>query len=710
MSQAQLETQIQRKRTELEILTKDQTALESAKHDLSEEYKERNENYERLRERLEQANQEIDQSEREILQLNAELVAMRNQGNDDAAASEELDAEVRGKLSDLSPQDCLDQLMKEMAKTAQIMKDPAASRAGGGGDPASGPPGSGSSGGGEQGGGAASSSTGLTQVAIHFERIQEFASFQLTSRYTFSQLCDDACRYWGVDPQHGTLRDAHNVMWPPQAVISLHLAERLELDGFRPVVRLVSRQQGAAAGGGEGGAAGGDGGGGGMRARNKSKRGDGSGAINRDVLEDANWALDSDEEDSDEDDSLALIKEWRRMVNEEMSPFFHLPRYAGKRSKFRSLNSNSSSAKQLSEKCATWCKLLMHAVFVFLVTLTLFYRRRVVTSYDAAHSLKTSLIHQPFDGGLNFTAAPFALDFEHMHSVDDFWAWMQGPMLNTALPQLDASGRLLVPGERDFSLHQNKIMGGVRMRQYRAGSTLKTGGCIKSTVVLSDGVQIGDAGVVQGRECFAEYSMDRQRMYVASLSAASFSNGGEAGQEGFTHSMGNILNARPVVTHTSYYDRSSFAVELPADRGRALRMIWALRDSIWIDRGTRAVILDFNVLNLNYYTMTAGTLVVDFTPGGPIATFHSFDTVTLSMVSWEVLAGVGVVMLFVFPLPPPRSTPTPNISISPPFSFFFFFFFLLSSFSFFLRIKQHPLHDAPVPIRHWAKLLDPRRR
>ena len=53
MSQAQLETQIQRKRTELDILTKDQTALESAKHDLSEEYKERNENYERLRERLE---------------------------------------------------------------------------------------------------------------------------------------------------------------------------------------------------------------------------------------------------------------------------------------------------------------------------------------------------------------------------------------------------------------------------------------------------------------------------------------------------------------------------------------------------------------------------------------------------------------------------------------------------------------------------------
>ncbi len=636
MSQAQLETQIQRKRTELDILTKDQTTLESAKHDLSEEYKERNENYERLRERLEQANQEIDQSEREILQLKAELVAMRNQGNDGAAENEEIDAKVRGKLSDLSPQDCLDQLMKEMSKTAQIMKDPSSARggSGSGGDPAVGRPGSGGggSGGGEPVGGASDTPSGLTQVAIHFERIQEFASFQLTSRYTFSQLCDDACRYWGVDPQHGTLRDAHNVMWPPQAVISRHLAERLELDGHRPVVRLVSRQQGAASGrAGVSAVADGDvGGGRGLRERNTSKRG---GAVDKAVLEDHKWVLDSEDEDSDEDDSLALIKEWRRMVNEEMSPFFHLPRYAGKRSKFRSLNSNSSSAKQLSEKCATWCKLLMHAVFVFLVTLTLFYRRRVVTSYDAAHSLESSLIHQPFDSGLNFTAAPLALDFEHMNSVDDFWAWMDGPMLDTILPQLDASGRLLVPGERDFSLRQNKMMGGVRMRQYRAGSTLKTGGCVKSTVVLSDGVQVGNAGVMRGRECFAEYSMDRQRLYVASLSTASFGKGGELGKEGFTHAIGNTLNARPVITHTSYYDRSSFAVELPADRGRALQMIWALRDSIWIDRSTRAVILDFNVLNLNYYTMTTCTLVVDFTPGGPITTFHTFNTVTLSMVS-----------------------------------------------------------------------------
>ena len=61
---AQLETQIQRKRTELDILGKVRRSS-SRPSTTSQEYKERNENYERLLERLEQANQEIDQRRRD---------------------------------------------------------------------------------------------------------------------------------------------------------------------------------------------------------------------------------------------------------------------------------------------------------------------------------------------------------------------------------------------------------------------------------------------------------------------------------------------------------------------------------------------------------------------------------------------------------------------------------------------------------------------
>lgn len=51
---------------------------------------------------------------------------------------------------------------------------------------------------------------------------------------------------------------------------------------------------------------------------------------------------------------------------------------------------------------------------------------------------------------------------------------------------------------------------------------------------------------------------------------------------------------------------------------------------------TRAVLIDFNVINLNYYTMVAATLVVDFSPGGPVVTTASTETVVLSMYQFGV--------------------------------------------------------------------------
>jgi len=77
-----------------------------------------------------------------------------------------------------------------------------------------------------------------------------------------------------------------------------------------------------------------------------------------------------------------------------------------------------------------------------------------------------------------------------------------------------------------YVLNANRVMGGVRMRQYRTGNTIAAGGCVSSTVTLKDGTAIGDVPVVKEKGCYADYSMDRQRIYVASLSA----NNGEDGE------------------------------------------------------------------------------------------------------------------------------------------------------------------------------------
>jgi hypothetical protein len=86
---------------------------------------------------------------------------------------------------------------------------------------------------------------------------------------------------------------------------------------------------------------------------------------------------------------------------------------------------------------------------------------------------------------------------------------------------------------------------------------------------------------------------------------------GDPGDEGFTFQTGSSLNAQSVVTSTSYYDRSSFSLELPPNRGRAQNVLWKLRERKWIDLSTRAVLIDFNVMNLNYYSMATASVVSD---------------------------------------------------------------------------------------------------
>ena len=80
-----------------------------------------------------------------------------------------------------------------------------------------------------------------------------------------------------------------------------------------------------------------------------------------------------------------------------------------------------------------------------------------------------------------------------------------------------------------------------------------------SSVSLSDGTKIRDVPVIAERGCYADYSMDRQRVYVANLG---MENGqtptygtGNPGDEGFAFQTGSTLNARSVITPTAYYDR-----------------------------------------------------------------------------------------------------------------------------------------------------------
>ncbi len=624
MTIAQLDTQIRRKRREIEKLRDEEAVLTAKKLHLAEEYKERTENYERIRERLEQASREIESSDAELDRLR-ERVGI-TEADATSAASVNILPGIGGSDQAIAPTDCVKELIKQLELVQGMLAKDSGSEGIDGKDSSS-----------QRG-------KSIKHVTIQYEHLGEFASFQVTPTYTFESLCQDACRYWGMEKESGTLRDDLNVMWPPQSRVSEHLASATTEDGTLPVVRLVAR---AVLGYSQPFA-----GGSGSKMSNDAVRK----ANNRDGDQtgDAmgNFDDESDSEMQDTEDAT-LIKEWRRMLNEKLSPTFHHPRYVGISSNFRALSANAKSSKEISHKLSSCLKLTCHVFLLVVMGLLLFSRRAVVPSYDTRTSLESALLDTQFMG-YNFTAAPKLKTFRTMLTVDDFWGWANGPLLDVLFPQLDSSGRVLSARDRTFTLGSNRAMGGVRIRQYRVGTGETSGGCKLSTIAMKDGKKMGDVASVKRLGCKPDYSMDRQRMYVASLGDSTTRFTSREGDGGFTYRQGESSNSFPVITPNGYYDMSSFSIELPNDRGMAQQMIWRLQEKVWIDRQTSALIIDFNMLNINYYTMTSCSMVINFSPAGPIVTRTKITPVLLSLFQFGsgqdflwLMFGDIVVFLFI---------------------------------------------------------------
>lgn len=80
----------------------------------------------------------------------------------------------------------------------------------------------------------------LGQITVFYENTGDAATFRLTATYTFGQLNEDACRYWGINPMYGTLRDEFHALWPQQAMVQRELASVGEV----PKVYLVDSAPG----------------------------------------------------------------------------------------------------------------------------------------------------------------------------------------------------------------------------------------------------------------------------------------------------------------------------------------------------------------------------------------------------------------------------------------------------------------------------------
>ena len=95
------------------------------------------------------------------------------------------------------------------------------------------------------------------------------------------------------------------------------------------------------------------------------------------------------------------------------------------------------------------------------------------------------------------------------------------------------------------------------------------------------------------------------------------------------YSSGDELNNFPSWAQHHLYDGGGYVLDLGYDKPTAIRMMEDVKDKDWIDRRTRAVLLEFQVLNLNTNLMSIVTYHYEVLPFGFGLTYEKIDTIKL---------------------------------------------------------------------------------
>ena len=106
-------------------------------------------------------------------------------------------------------------------------------------------------------------------------------------------------------------------------------------------------------------------------------------------------------------------------------------------------------------------------------------------------------------------------------------------------------------------------------------------------------------------------------------------NGFDAIYNSFQHQDALQTNDVPLKGQFNTYAPSGYLYELRGSLNFLKGNLSLLRDMNWIDRQTRAVIIEFSVYNPNINLIMVATILVEFLPSGTILTLARFDLLNL---------------------------------------------------------------------------------
>ncbi|XP_028834029.1 polycystin-2 isoform X2 [Denticeps clupeoides] len=260
----------------------------------------------------------------------------------------------------------------------------------------------------------------------------------------------------------------------------------------------------------------------------------------------------------------------------------------------------------------------MVTYIVFLTTLCILTYGMVSTNmYYYTKVMSQLFIDTPLNNGDQVT-------FKRISTMEEFWKYTEGPFLNGMYWETWYNNKTL-PENQSLIYYENLLLGVPRLRQVK---------------VRNESCSVHEDLRDEVQSCYGTYS-------PSSEDKAPF---GLKNSTAWLYSEESRLGGSSYWGQMATYGGGGYHQDLSRGREESASQLHALKDNLWLDRGSRAVFVDFSVYNGNINLFCIVRLVVEFPATGGAITSWLFQTVRLTryVSGWDYFVGMCEVAFCLF--------------------------------------------------------------
>ncbi|KAK3100011.1 hypothetical protein FSP39_013442, partial [Pinctada imbricata] len=264
------------------------------------------------------------------------------------------------------------------------------------------------------------------------------------------------------------------------------------------------------------------------------------------------------------------------------------------------LKSIRKRLKLESEMAGILREIIFYFLFVFVVLFMVHGHQDVNTVYLTNKVIEDIFVHGLYEGD-------FPLD--DVDSSDALWDYLS-----------ESVGGNLFPGTEAVSSGVSYLLGKVRLRLKR----IRPGGCKIASEMEH---------LYKQTPCKEEYweGDEDERSYNKSWNLPVVSNDSNTQPDHWTYQSAWQLKTIAYMGTLATYAGSGFVIELPSDRNNFDQTLQDLQSYHWVDRGSSALFIEFNLYNPNVNLLTVVMILFEFSSTGSVLSSYQLFTTKLYM-------------------------------------------------------------------------------